>query len=69
MDNVSTAGLKSAKLTTILESRDGDDGTATILNGKALTYTGSGGSDPSFMKWNFGDGTTSTEQNPEHQYL
>jgi len=49
MDNVSTAGLKSAKLTTILESRDGDDGTATILNGKALTYTGSGGSDPSFM--------------------
>jgi PKD repeat protein len=49
INNVSTAGLTSVKLTTVLESRDGSDGTAATLNGQKLNYTGSGGSDPSFM--------------------
>jgi PKD repeat protein len=56
INNVSTAGLASAKLTTILESRDGDDGVIETLNGKLLNYTGcdpyppvGGGPDPSFM--------------------
>ena len=56
INNVSTAGLASAKLTTILESRDGDDGIVETLNGKVLNYTGcdpyppvGGGPDPSFM--------------------
>jgi len=56
INNVSTAGLSSAKLITILESRDGDDGIVETLNGKLLNYTGcdpyppeGGGRDPSFM--------------------
>jgi PKD repeat protein len=72
MNNISTAGLSSAKLITVLESRDGDDGTISTLNGHLLNYTGSGGSDPSFMYFDatsaLQDGTNELGVNGSNSY-
>jgi len=51
-ENVTTDGLFSAKLTTVLESGDGTDGSSIIFNDKSLSNTGSGGSDPLFRYFN-----------------
>ncbi len=49
---------------------------ANITNGKAplaISFTGSGSKDPNgsivSYEWDFHDGTTSTEQNPNHTYM
>jgi len=50
IDNVSVTGLKSAKLTNIIESCDqGADGSSITFNGQTLYYTGISGADPSFI--------------------
>jgi PKD repeat protein len=48
IDSVSTKGLLSAKLTTVLPSGESDDGNIVTLNGQSISRTGSGGTDPSF---------------------
>jgi FOG: PKD repeat len=48
------------------------DFSATPTSGKAplnVAFTDNSTGVPTAWKWSFGDGTTSTEQNPEHQYL
>jgi len=48
------------------------DFSATPTSGKApltVEFTDNSTGVPTAWKWSFGDGTTSTEQNPEHQYL
>ncbi|WP_321423188.1 PQQ-binding-like beta-propeller repeat protein [uncultured Methanobacterium sp.] len=46
------------------------DFTVGSVNGTALTqqFNGSSTGNPSSWKWDFGDGNTSTEQNPQHTY-
>ncbi len=46
--------------------------TSNVTSGKApltVAFTDTSTGIPTKWKWSFGDGTTSTEQNPEHQYL
>ncbi|WP_230629299.1 PKD domain-containing protein [Methanosarcina barkeri] len=48
------------------------DFSATPTSGKAplnVTFTDNSTGVPTAWKWSFGDGTTSREQNPEHQYV
>ncbi len=48
------------------------DFSAIPTSGKApftVEFTDNSTGVPTAWKWSFGDGTTSTEQNPEHQYL
>nr|WP_054865220.1 PKD domain-containing protein [Methanosarcina barkeri] len=48
------------------------DFSATPTSGKTpltVEFTDNSTGVPTAWKWSFGDGTTSTEQNPEHQYL
>jgi parallel beta-helix repeat protein len=49
INNGSTAGLVSAELTVVLESRDGDDGTIVTFNDQTLNVKKIAGADPSFM--------------------
>ncbi len=37
--------------------------------GNTVTFTDNSSGDPISWEWDFGDGTTSTEQNPSHQYF
>ncbi|WP_321423190.1 PQQ-binding-like beta-propeller repeat protein [uncultured Methanobacterium sp.] len=48
----------------------GSDFTVKIVNGTALTqqFTGTTTGIPASWKWDFGDGNTSNQQNPQHAY-
>ena len=54
-DNVSTTGLASAKITTVLESGDNNNQNTILLNGHTVSKAGSSGSDPSFKYYNVTD--------------
>ncbi|WP_244859439.1 PKD domain-containing protein [Shewanella dokdonensis] len=43
---------------------------ATTQQGLVVSFSGSasGGTAPYSYRWNFGDGTSSTQQNPQHTY-
>lgn len=47
------------------------DFTATPVNGEApltVTFTDASANEPTSWRWDFGDGETSTEQSPSHEY-
>ncbi|AKB51198.1 cell surface protein [Methanosarcina barkeri str. Wiesmoor] len=54
-ENVTTDGLFSAKITTVLESGDGTDGSSITFNDRSLSNTGSGGADPLLRYFNVSD--------------
>jgi PKD repeat protein len=73
-NDLGTDTLKKAKYITVLTgSAEGPTAafTADITEGEApltVTFTDQSTGDPTGWSWDFGDGTTSTEQNPVHEY-